>query len=185
MKYTVTIFLSLLVLLCVVGPAFADDVQIGTPAIPIVFAGTGDGVLQQFQHMDLAPFKGWANIYVYNSSNVAWGDFHFQIFSFDQSDVSQVDFISGGIYNPTSSQALGSWSINNSPATGAMMNLYFYSDPVLPGHLANFQVYTDNTATHANFGLAVWPTPVPEPGSLLALSSGLIGIAGLALKKRR
>lgn len=161
---------------------FADDAYIGSPGSEVEFVDwTGQG----FNHPDQTPYKGWAFVYVKNTSQNPWGDFHFKVFSYDGSDVSQVDFkdASMGGFNPTSTQSGTTWTINNN-VVGAEMSLYFYGDPVLPGQTAAFQVYTDNTATQVNFGLMIWPSPVPEPSSLAALT-GMFGIAGLAWRRRR
>jgi hypothetical protein len=167
-----------------VAPALAHDGQIGTSDIPIEFSGTGSGVAQTSSHIDADPWKGLMTIYAYNSSDVAWGDFHIQLFSIGQS-VANVDFVDTGGHQPTSSQGTLTWTINNAPATGATIDLY-YANHVDPGHLASFTVYTDNTVDHVNFGVSFWPTPVvPEPSSVMALSSGLIGLAGFALRRRR
>ena len=166
-----------------VAPALADDAYIGSVENPIELGGWAS---QGFNHADLTPFKGTAYVFVKNTSLNAWGDFHFKVFSYDMSDVSAVDFrdASMGGMNPISTQTGTTWTINNT-VVGAEMNLYFYSDPVLPGEFAAFQVWTDNTTTMGNFGLMIWPSPVPEPTSVLALSSGLLGLAGLAWRRRR
>mgnify|MGYP000050081662 CR=1 FL=1 len=172
-----------LMILSFVGQAFADDAYIGDPQNPIEIS---DWHLLPFNHPDNSPYKGWAFVFVKNTSQQAWGDFHFKIFSYDGSDVSSVDFkdASMGGMDPISTQTGLTWTINNT-VVGAEMSLYFYGDPVLPGQFAQFQVYTDNTAGKVNFGLMIWPSPVPEPSVLLALSSGLIGAAGFAWRKRR
>lgn len=177
--------LSLIVVLFVVAalcaaPVLADDVDIVTD-----FNGVGQAVAKGFDHIDKTPYKGFANVWVTNNSNTAWGDFHFQIFSFDGSDVSGVDFITAAPFAPVSSQTLGSWAVDNTPATGSKLDLYFYGNPINPGHSATFTIYTDNTLNKGNFGLMMWPTPVPEPGSMLALATGMFGIAGLVLRRRK
>jgi hypothetical protein len=49
---------------------------------------------------------------------------------------------------------------------------------VEPGQWASFHVYTDNTANELSFfGLAFYPTPIPEPGTFWLLGAGLIGMA--------
>lgn len=171
-----------LVAICV-GPALADDAYIGSLTTPVEF---GSLTSQGFNHEDGPGWKGWAFVFVKNTSQQAWGDFHFKIFSYDGSDVSAVDFrdASMGGFNPISTQTLGSYTIDNN-VVGAEMSLYFYGDPVLPGQVAQFQVWTDNTTTMGNFGLMIYPSPVPEPSSLLALSGSLLGLAGLAWRKRR
>ncbi len=85
--------------------------------------------------------------------------------------------------DPTSSQSGLTWAIDNDPA-GAKMDLYYLSDPVAPGATAWFKVYTDNSTYKQWFGLMIYPT-IPEPGSLLAFATGLIGFAGIMPRKRR
>lgn len=164
-------------------PALAHDGYIGAVDNPIEI---GDWGQQFFNHPDQDPWKGWAYVFVKNTSQEAWGDFHFKIFSYDGSDISNVDFrdASMGGMNPISTQTLESWTIDNN-VVGAEMSLYFYGDPVLPGEFAQFQVWTDNTASMTNFGICIWPSPVPEPSSLLVLSGSLMGMAGLAWRRRR
>ena len=171
-----------IVALAIASPVLADDAYIGSQTNPVEF---NDWTAQLFNHNDSEPFKGWAYVFVKNTSQTAWGDFHFKIFSYDGSDVSLVDFrdASMGGMDPISTQSGLSWTIDNT-VVGAEMTLYFYGDPVLPGQFAAFQVWTDNTASHVNFGLSIWPSPVPEPSSLVALS-GMFGLAGLAWRRRR
>lgn len=169
-------------LVVLAAPTFADDAFIGSQDNPIEL---GSWVDQGFNHEDGSPFKGTAYVFVKNTSLNPWGDFHFKIFSYDGSDVSNVDFkdASMGGMDPISTQVGTTWAIDNS-VVGAEMSLYFYGDPVLPGEFAAFQVYTDNTVGMGNFGVCIWPSPVPEPSSLLALVS-LLPVAGFALRRRR
>jgi len=166
-------------LLCAL-PAQADDAYITDTLYGIGQANAGSS-----NHNDQEPWKGWIYLTVTNQSNVAWGDFHFQIFSFNGQDVSAVDFIVDPLYTPTSSQNPLTWTVDNTPPTGSTLDLFFYSDPVGIGDTATFIVYTDNTATHVNFGVMYWATPVPEPSSLMALSGSLLGLAGLVWRRRR
>ena len=159
---------------CGAGRVLADDVE-----WTVTFTDLQPKVIE---HPDQEPFKGSASVIVTNDTNEYWTDFHFQIFSVNGSNITQTIFVDGGAYNPISTQNGMTWTINNDP-NGATMNLYFASDPVAPGSTALFKVYTDNTAFKQRFGLSCYPT-VPEPSSILAFASGLIGLAGLALRKR-
>jgi hypothetical protein len=161
------------------GPVLADDTS-----ATFHFTGTGAGVFQTTIHEDIEPFKGSALVTVFNDSNESWGAIHFEIFSVGFS-VANVDFVDGGTLNPTSSQVLDSWAINNAPTTGSTMDLFFGSNPVAPGTSAWFKVYTDNTTDQKRFGLMTYPLPVPEPSSLLALSGSLVGLVGFAIRKKK
>lgn len=122
-------------------------------------------------HSDKSPWKGQAFFTVQNTSSEDWGDFHFEIVGAE------------GVYFTTegtvSSSAQGAtYQID---PTGTALDFEFYANPILPNQFATFTVYTDNTEnTNAWFGISMWPTPVPEPASLLLLSLG-----GLALIRRR
>lgn len=180
-KRSVTLILACLVLCAFALPALAHDADIVTS-----FTGVGQTVAKQFEHEDDDPWKGFVNVWVTNSSQAPWGDFHFQIFSYQPGvSVENVHFIVDAPFQPISSKTLSGWDVDNAPVTGSTLDLYFYGDPVLPGQTATFTVYTDNTTDKVNFGLMMWPTPVPEPSSLIALSGGLMGLAGFALRRRR
>lgn len=178
-----SLLLCTLIALVCAGAALADDLYIGSEQNPVEI---GDWSAQTFNHQDADPFKGWAYVFVKNTSLDPWGDFHFKIFSYDGSDVSAVDFrdASMGGMDPISTQVGTTWTIDN-VVVGAEMSLYFYGDPVLPGEFAAFQVYTDNTTTQGNFGLCIWPSPVPEPSSLLAIVTSLVGLVGFGIRRRR
>ncbi len=172
---------ALIVLIGHVPRAWADDV-----VITASFDAVGSSAAQMFQHEEDEPFKGYAFISLTNTGDEPWGDLHLQIFQVPGfGSVVNVDFIVDSPYQPYSIPPRSmTWVVDNDyydGAYGATLDLYFYDDPVLPGGLAQFVVYTDNTTDQVPFfGLLVYPTPIPEPASLLLLAMG-----GLLLVRRR
>ena len=173
-------FLFTFLSVCLISTSFADDMTI--PGI-IEFDGVGVGVAQQFEHEDADAWKGWAAVSVKNTGTEAWGDFHFQIFQVTAETVENVHFTIDTPYEPTSSQTLDAIDgiLVDNVVVGATLDLYFYGDPILPGETATFTAYTDNTTDNVSFfGMAMYPTPVPEPATM-----ALFGFGALALFKRK
>ena len=178
MKKCVYLFALSFAYLVIANPAFAHLAEIGGVGSEIEFS---DFTGQQFEHPDADPFKGWAFVYVKNTSQVAWGDFHFEIYQYDTSDISNVDFIVDSPFEPVSTQSLSNVIVDND-VVGATLDLEFYNDPVYPGEVATFQLYTDNTTDQGNFGLLIYPSIVPEPATIVLLS---LGGAALLRKRRK
>jgi len=157
-------------------PTLADDAYWSGD-----IAGTGYGSAVWVEHQDAEPFKGSVNLDVTNTGLEPWGDFHFGIYDpIGGQDISNIHFLdsSMGGMDPTSSQSPLTWVIDN-VVVGATIDLYFYSDPVLPGETATFSVFTDNPDHVSFFGVMFYPTPVPEPASAL-----LLGVLALAARRR-
>jgi hypothetical protein len=147
---------------------------------PFAIAGLGQGFAVDLEHQDQDPFKGWLHLTISNTGTEPWGDFHFRIFQVPGfGAVDNVHFDVSSPNQPTSSQSGLTWAVDN-VAVGATLDLFFYGDPVLPNEQATFSVYTDNTTDKVSFfGVQVWPTPVPIPGAVWLLASGLVSLAAL------
>jgi hypothetical protein len=163
------LFFTALAFVLGTAPAWGHDMNVIAD-----FSCTGAGVCEQTStHEDADPWKGWANITVTNTGTEAWGDFHFEIFQVTD-PIDNVFFDVASPNEPTSSQSGLTWS----PGGGHTLDLFFYGDAVLPTETATFSVYTDNTTDQVSFfGLAFYPTPIPEPGTFGLLAAGLIGLA--------
>jgi hypothetical protein len=150
-----------------------------------------------FVHNDQSPFKGVATIEVTNTGTQSWEDFHFQIFTLygtpngaGWSNPADVFFSISGSDYPTYSNSVGGPAIPlgsvaltpGTTSTGAMLDLYFSSNPVAPGQTAVFTIYTDNTTNQGLFGLIMYPSAVPIPGALWLLGAGLTAFA--VMRKR-
>lgn len=177
MRSSIRLTLGLVVCGLVLGgfaaSATADDADIVTS-----FPGLDP---QYFEHEDGDPWAGWVNVTATNTGDEAWGDFHFEIYDpIGGQFIDNVHFLdaSMGGSDPTSSQSPLTWNIDN-VVVGATIDLYYYDDPVLPTETATFAVWTDNPNHVPFFGVMLYPTPVPEPGSLL-----LLGLGALLLRRK-
>lgn len=98
-----------------------------------------------------------------NTGSQPWGDFHFGIFdSQGGQDISNIHFLDASLggTDPTSSQTPLSWVIDNE-VVGAVIDLYFYGDPVMPGETAWFMVQIDNPDHISLYGILFYPTSIP------------------------
>jgi hypothetical protein len=143
----------------------------------------------ELPHDDADPFKGWAALTVKNVCGQDWGDFHLVLRSSWGSDVNFVDTPSQ--YEPQLWLKEGStwqqyedltWAIDNGATNGAVMNLFFYDNPIGHNEKAIIKVYTDNRAhCWPSFKVCVYPTPVPEPVTITLLALGSVAL----LRKRK
>ncbi len=135
-------------------------------------------------HEDEDPFKGTATVFVTNTGQQAWGDFHFEIYTVpgfgSATSVLIKDASTGGV-NPTitgygsihSLDTPNGWIIGTTDDGHAKIDLFFYNSPVLTGQTVSFTIYTDNTAQNLDFfGIKFNPTPVPEPATMAMLALG-------------
>lgn len=151
------------------------------------FGVVGGSARKEITHNDTGDkaddnnYKGWFNLTVTNTGTEAWGDFHFQIFSFP-TNPGTVFFEKNIAYAPTSSQQSLSYNFSED---GRNLDLYFYADPIDAEETAWFRVYTDNT-THklSFFGVGMYPTPVPVPNGAWLLLTGITAFAAMGRKTR-
>lgn len=185
-KYVLAVLALAAAMACAM-PAAADDVTLN-----FSLDGVGSAYVQSANHddQDLGyGYKGWATLILENTSNTPWSDLHVSLFAVVQPFGAIFQDASMGGMNPTYElngvSKPVSWAIDNAAVGGPTMDLVF-ADFVGIGDIAKFKVYTNNMATQTMFRLSVYPTAdyVPEPSSLLAISTAMVGFVGLMRRRR-
>ena len=166
--------------LCISVLGFTSVAQADIVWGPVGFTDTGPGAAESGQYDQ----SGWVTVFADNQSSIAWGDFHFEVFSVGGSDISNVKFVVGEHTNgttfnadPQSSQSPLSWSLSDNDQK---IDLFYYSDSYAAGATGGWwKVHIDNP-DQVLHGVSYYPTIVPEP-----ISSTLFLIGGAALGFRR
>ena len=166
------------------APAWADNVVLD----PASFDCLGSDCSQSSRHDDAGPFKGSITLNATNTGDEAWGDFHFAFFQIPGGDpIENVDWVVDAPYQPTmnGSSTGFTWVVNNA-VTGATLDLLFYGNPVDPAESVTFVVYSDNTTDEVPFfGTLYYPTPIPEPATLLLFGMGALGLGLLGRRAKK
>ncbi len=161
---TLSLFIAILllpVLLWATSAIAGDDLP------PCSWSGDIDGVGPDYSAEVVCSGEdrsgGPCQVSITNTGSEPWGDFHFEIYDpIGGQDISNIHFLDasmGGV-DPISSQSGLTWIIDNE-AVGATIDLYYCSDPVMPGETAFFEVYVDNPDEVPFYGVMFYPTPVP------------------------
>jgi hypothetical protein len=202
------IVLGVLSVLLAAGASFADSPVNYNTTEPTEVNLT-DLSLQSFNHVEPVlqtdPHKGWWAISLKNMTGVAWSSVVIQagqtdlvaivqsatasdrfVDEFDYSNVSVTGSREGTV---SYSGSLGTRTYGNG-SNGLLWQqaIYSFSTPVNVGQSAKFYVYTDNsyyTGPYASsFNVNLTPVAIPEPGSILALSVGVVGLLGFMRKRK-
>lgn len=163
----------MVVIMLMAAPAMAhDEIVYDT----FMLSDVGEAAGGYIEHNDDSGWKGFVQLTVINTGDTAWDDFHFRIFEFDGDANTDVIFTAvdpDGLqdWTPRSTHTLSDWVMG--PEENAL-DLYFEDDPVYANGSVTFTIYTDNTSeTQPMFGIGFFATPVPVPGSIILLFSGL------------
>jgi hypothetical protein len=144
-------------------------------------------------------FKGWYLATITNKSGVDWTGMLIQaqgngVYIVQGTDlVDEWGFTGDSVISNKAANTI-TYSGDHGPVSytaGGSGELYdqvyfAFAAPLAANQKVSFRIYTDNTAySNGSFGLLFTPTAVPEPSAMLAIVTGLIGLAGFTTRRRK
>lgn len=149
-------------------------------------------------------YKGWWFVTLTNSTGVDWNNVKIQAGVGNQVAIVEGAGLQdewGFASNSVTSNKAGTvayagsygskvYNFGGPDITGNLWQsaVYTFTTPIADTQKVAFKVYTDNSyyggTPASSFQLTITPNAVPEPSSLLAISTSLLGLAGFALRKR-
>lgn len=190
---------------CMTTCAFAHtgDLIGGEPPETDLTFSNLDTISSQHDEDPELEFKGWWWVSVTNNSGTPWLGMNITAGAGDLVAIVQGDgledengFVGNsvvasrpGVFDYYGSYGSRIYDTQYGQVTGNLYagTVFTFGTPLANTQKVAFKIYTDNSYYDnpaSSFCVCLTPV-VPEPGSLLALSGGLIGVAGFALRRRR
>lgn len=210
MRIIVTAIAALAVVLACAVPVLADtgfDAS-NEATIPGFEWVDATGSSNTFDHSEMNPawYKGWWIVTLKNSTSFAWASAFISPRSNDKVAIVQGNGLQDEFsYTNNSVTSSRGNNVAYGPSVGdgyrdydfgsGIIRGYLYqnatitfSTPVLTGQSVRMFVYTDNswyTDPASTFSLIITPNAVPEPSSILAMSTALAGLVGFGVRRKR
>jgi hypothetical protein len=207
MKRYAYFLMAVLVMTGMAAAAFAHTGPLvnGEPAwneVDFTSPGANTSLHDETLNNPLNVYKGWWYVSLTNHSGVAWTGMTLTPGVGDLVAIVQGNNLSdewGITGSSVVSSAPGTISYSNSLGTrdygGGNIGLLWgkaqasFTTAIGVGQNVRLKIYTDNSyyagPYATSFSMTLTPVAAPDPSSFLALSSGLVGLAGFALKRRR